>query len=366
MRLTSDNLHTFLLDKGFLEAKSIVEGDYTVVQTQSRNVIFKVFRNEAPSLFVKQLNSFDPSSTYILQKDATCLWLIKHEKAFAEVSKFVPEYFGYDPEHQVLVTECIDGAENLDQFRRRNGALKKGIIKKLAEVLSSYHFESKNILDGSKSASFFPHQVPWVLNIIELATDSNLIVQQNSPINSPVIQAVLTNSEFRKLVEPIKSNWQYVSLINGDIKYMNFLVSGEQPEIKIIDWEFADLGDPLWDVAGVLQCFISYFFLLDQVNNTQSSKSDAIVMDDLKPVSKRFEQFWKFYTKPGKISKKRFYRDFKKAVEFCAVRMIQTAFEFNMQMPTIQPVSSKILQSSFVLLNDVDKFCKMIFPKYDR
>src|ERR1700744_765446 len=114
MRLTIKNIHYYLLDKGFIDMESLVNGGYMVSQSQTRNAIFKIARRNAKNLFVKQLISFDANNTYVLQKDATCLWLIKNNDAFKKLSAYVPDYFGFDAEKQVLVTECVPDSISME------------------------------------------------------------------------------------------------------------------------------------------------------------------------------------------------------------------------------------------------------------
>jgi len=111
------------MEKGLLKAKSVVDGDFLVTQSRNRNAIFRIHIKNDKSLFVKQLVNFDPQNTYFLQKDATCLWLIKNEKAFSQLAQYVPEYYGYDPEKQVLIVEYLPNAKNMEEVFQAKGAL---------------------------------------------------------------------------------------------------------------------------------------------------------------------------------------------------------------------------------------------------
>ena len=65
---------------------------------------------------------------------------------------------------------------------------------------------------------------------------------------------------FVNRVKQIGNKWQVKSLIHGDIRFANFILTGStKTKIKLIDWEISDFGDPLWDVAGVFQSFLYYW-----------------------------------------------------------------------------------------------------------
>ena len=353
MRLTQKNVHLFLLEKGIIKAKSLVDGDYQITTSQTRNAIFKIVRKKEKSLFVKQLNSFDPTNTYVLQKDATSLWLIKNEKEFDKLSHFVPDYFGFDPEKQVLITEYIPNSLNLEDYvRSQSGKLKNSILNKLANILSSYHFKLSDKLKNSKSISFFPNQIPWVLEIAE-NPDFQLPIQSRTGSN-PVVQAVKSNGEFLKVLRGIKLEWQALTLIHGDIKGMNFLIygNGDDEVIKIIDWEIADIGDPLWDVAGIFANMIcNHLNYSSQYLNVHFAPVPGISLKDISAVLKDAHYFWGQYKTMTKNNLPKDSISINKLIKYTGARLIQTAIEQNMMMPNLQPNAIKMLQASYAILS---------------
>lgn len=87
---------------------------------------------------------------------------------------------------------------------------------------------------------------PWVLSLAdgvpELYADNSAAQRQCAQLaGDSSVCAVLTAFTRR---------WKYCSLIHGDIKFDNVLVSGGR--LSLIDWELACIGDPAWDVAGVV------------------------------------------------------------------------------------------------------------------
>ncbi|MBO2009716.1 aminoglycoside phosphotransferase family protein [Hymenobacter negativus] len=358
MRLTLERIHLYLLDKGFIEPASLADGDYMATQMQTRNIIFRVTRQAAKSLFVKQLNSFDPNNTYVLQKDATCLWLIKNHPAFEQLSGYVPDYFGFDPEKQVLVTEYLPDSSNLEDYARLNqGSLPLHVREELATILASYHFPLTAQVLGSRSVQFFPRQMPWVMNLADtdVGTQQGLFSQTATP--NPVLSAVLGSADFRSVLVSIKSEWMATSLIHGDLKWMNLLVqrAEDREKVKVIDWEIADIGDPLWDVAGVLQGFVTNIILYHPNIATDSfSLVPGVGLGHLQEAWPLMDHFWRLYraqtapdAKPAEEA-----AALAKALRFTGVRLIQSAIEQNMMMPTVQPNSTKLLQASYAMLSN--------------
>jgi len=353
-RLTQKNVHLFLLEKGIIEAKSIVDGDYSIITSQTRNAIFKITRKKEKSLFVKQLNSFDTNNTYVLQKDATSLWLIKNEKEFEELSKYVPNYYGFDPEKQVLITEYLPDSINLEDYSRiQSGKWHNGILDNLAKILASYHFELQAKLKNSRSISFFPNQIPWVLQIAENPTMR--IPSAPGTNYNPVVSAIIENPNFLNVLKGIQNEWIYTTLIHGDIKGMNFLIYGNQnyEKLKIIDWEIADIGDPLWDVAGIFAGMISNELLYSKkFANSSFAPVPGIDISDINQAIHSAHYFWKKYVDLVSKNLDNKYLSIEKIIKYTGARLVQTAIEQNMMMATIQPNAIKMLQASYAILSN--------------
>ncbi len=356
MRITQNNIHLFLLEKGILDAKSMVDGDYSLTSSQTRNIIYKITRQHHKSLFVKQLNSFDTNNTYVLQKDATCLWLIKNDPSYANLSQHVPEYFGFDPEKQVLITEFIADAANMEDYSRaQQGVWKEAILEKLSTILATYHFPMSRELRNSRSVQFFPRQIPWIMYVGEPSTS-----HQNQQVaalgQNPVVDAVKGNEEFIKVLKGAKDYWVRSSLIHGDIKGMNFLIrhQDKEEELKIIDWEIADIGDPIWDVAGIFAGIITnHLIYSSKYASAAFTPVPGINIQDLEPIWKSIDFFWQGYAEKVADQFDAEVISLEKALKYTGVRLIQTAIEYNMMMPTLQPNAIKILQASYALLKNI-------------
>jgi thiamine kinase-like enzyme len=358
MRLTLERIHLYLLDKGFIEPASIVSGDYLATQMQTRNIIFRITRRKAKSLFVKQLNSFDSSNTYVLQKDATCLWLIKNHPAFAQLSGYVPDYFGFDPEKQVLVTEYLADSSNLEEYvRLNNGELPLNIREELATILATYHFPLGAEVLNSRPVQFFSRQVPWVLSLADADLGTQPMALSFTSAPNPALGAVLGSHDFKSALNAIKKEWVATSLIHGDLKWMNLLVHREEDreKVKVIDWEIADIGDPLWDVAGILQGFVTNIvFYHPAVASETFSPVPGLGLPHLQAAWPLMDHFWQQYralTAPDADPAAE-AAALAKTLRYTGARLLQSAIEQNMMMTTLQPTATKLLQASHAILTN--------------
>lgn len=352
MRLTKKNITHYLLDRGFLNGESFISGDYMLSQTMSRNCIFRIEQQKTNGLFVKQLINQDSTNSYLIQKDATSHYLIHESDLYKETSSHIPSYHGYDPTHNILVTEYFANTKNIHEVIYQDKALSKSHAEKMASILASFHFDITKEIKGNTSLQFFNKQIPWILNM------GNLNNSDPKEIKNSVVLEIHKHQELVKKIDKVASQWETYSLIHGDIKWMNFIVMPND-DVKLIDWEIADLGDPLWDVAGVFQSYFSSWVLSFNNQSTQQHQkiegTEFITFDAILPVIKIF---WNQYAELQKFSTEENKEKLVKTLSYTAVRMIQTAFENNMAQTQILPNSVRILQFCDNVLSDTEKIAK--------
>jgi len=345
MILNLDNLHFYLLENGTLQSDTLVRGGYSASQARTRNTTFNVNCRDGKNLFIKQLVSFDGPNSYLLQKDATCLWLIKNETAFQKLSTYVPHYYGYDASNQVLITELLPEARNMEVFFRVEQADIIPYSGVFADILNSFHFPLSASLQNLPSMRFFQKQLPWVFNLGVPNTGSQ-------PDGSPVMYTVTHNPDFQAMLKDARDRYEYTSLIHGDIKWMNFLITGKGPEEKIylIDWEIADIGDPMWDVAGY---FMSVLLMEIAESPYQPRDMSHFPTQDpihaLAPCWPRMQRFWQEYTRRQAAYLPDPAASLDKALHFAGARLIQTAIEYNMHSNQMNPNANRMLQTCIAL-----------------
>ena len=352
MRLTKKNITHYLLDKGFLDPGLFISGDYILTQTMSRNSIFRVEHQNKTGLFVKQLINQDTSNSYLLQKDATCHYVIHKSELYQDVAKYIPKYYGYDLNHNILVTEYFPNTKSMHEIIYQKKEFSDEHAKKLAAILASFHFDITKEVDNNTSLQFFSGMVPWILNIGTIDPSNNTNGSNNS--NSVVVE-IQKHPELVKKIEKVAAQWERYSLIHGDIKWMNFIVSHDEKDMKLVDWEIADLGDPLWDVAGVLQSYLISWVLSFNNNVAQyHQKISGTEFLSLETVLPAIKVFWDAYALLQNFTKEEKDHKIIKAVSYMAVRMIQTAFESNMFEPKVSSNSMRIIQFCDHILSNTE------------
>ncbi|MFJ5330029.1 phosphotransferase family protein [Pectobacterium versatile] len=349
MRLTLHNLAHFLVDKGFLHPESLVNGHYKVIQRQSRNSIFQVFLDNNPSgLFIKQLLSLDQQNAYLMQKDATVHCLIQQTDILPKMRAFTPNYYGYELGNHVFVTEFFPGAISLHEFITQRKSINQDELSQMATILASLHKDLSEEIEDNPSLNFFNRQPPWIMLF---GDRDNPQVKNSQQQLGPIDSLIRQQPDILQLLEDLRYNWSGNTLVHGDVKLINFIRVDQNSTstLKLIDWEIADLGDPLWDVAGLLQSFLT-LWVFSQNPNPMLQNQPQPGMEFLTWEHTLFacQSFWLSYCKArGTVnpdSALNSPENRQKLIHYTAARMLQTAFESNISKAELQPSSNRIVQ----------------------
>jgi len=356
--LSYENIAHYLMEKDLIELKSVINGTFSVRDQSSRNVNYVVNQEYSPAYLVKQVRTHDQEKQATLRKEATCYWLANNDQSYLSLRKFLPRFIEYDYLHHILILELLPDTQNLREYYRSKGILPVAFAEKLADLLASFHNYADNVLESEKSFSLFKKQKPWVFSLSE---DKLSEWQENPALSKAEKQSgklILENKEFLDHLDRIKNEWEIKSLVHGDVKFPNFLVnsgslSEEEPDIRLIDWELADIGDPLWDVAAVIQSYLTLWILSEIEQKNKEDKFQVII--NLNNVQPSIAAFWRRYTASvhweGVIS----HQYLKKTVRFTALKLIHTCFESVHEVTNMSLYSAKILQLSLNLLRRPDE-----------
>lgn len=352
MRLTKKNITPYLLDKGFLNPEWFISGDYLLTQAMSRNSIFKIQHNNTTGLFVKQLVAQDATNCYLMQKDATSHYLIHQSDLYKNTAQYIPEYFGYDPNHHILVTEYFTNTKNIHEQIFLEKEFSAHYAQKMAEVMASYHFDIRPYIDKEPSLQFFNGILPWILNM------SNLKDSNPEGLDHCVVKEIHKHPELVRKIDQLATKWEKSSLIHGDIKWMNFIVMPDTKDLKLIDWEIADLGDPLWDVAGAFQSYVSSWIMSFNGQNQNHIKVEGTDFITIESATKSIKVLWETYAdlKQFNASEKKEYLI--KTLSYMGVRMIQTAFESNFSKDILSANTARTLQFCDHILTNTEALAK--------
>lgn len=362
MLLNTENLCYYLLDRNLINRDSVISGDFVTVSEPTRNNIFKVLSRTGRNLFLKQVSTFDAHALSILKREAMAYRFISSHTEYAALSSVTPDFIDYDKDRHTLTISYLTDHSSVHEYYFLHQRVLPEFSAKQAEILASFHFP----VPAAADTSAFPKQLPWIL-LLDDNGPHYFSPQQN---NTDLIGMIRGNAELMTMLNAIKQEWQQTALIHGDIKWTNFITpktATDASEVKLVDWEISDIGDPWWDVAGLLQSFLStWLFGFDNMNAAQHRLQPNMKAFDIDQIQPAAAHFWKTYTGSMQIRPEEEHAALIKSMRYTAARMLQTSIEGVIQTPQLYPNNVRIVQVAFNILKSPELAAQElfgIFPK---
>src|SRR5687767_14675234 len=137
MVLTPGDVVPYLLQRGLISPKSIVETDVVVSDTSRNNLNFKIISERGPCYLLKQ--GVDPDRIAAVSHEAAMyrfLWSIGRNEEF---NHYLPHFYKYDPEEHILVLELLPKAQDLMEHHLTSGIFSTGLAKAMGNALGALH-----------------------------------------------------------------------------------------------------------------------------------------------------------------------------------------------------------------------------------
>jgi 5-methylthioribose kinase len=351
---TNSSIVHYLLERGFLTFESVVDGDVVVAEATSRHRNFVVIRKHKFSYFVKQIQDWQPEAATTLQREALCYQLAQRELTLAPLAPLMPKYHAFDSRRGILILELLPEAENLSVYHRRLGKFPTEVAAKLGHALGTYHRAIGTSLQDSPHYSAFPKQVPWIFSFHQGVSPFNSL----SGANSQLLAILQQYPELPQALDDLRSQWQTDTLIHGDMKWDNCIVypqgdgNGEL-NLKVVDWEIADLGDACWDVGAIFQTYISFWVLsMPMTGEAQPGQLVEQAPYPLEAMQPAMQTFWKTYVETRQVRDEDVAQLLERCVNYSAARMLQTVYEHMLFSPQITANAVCLLQVSLNILQN--------------
>jgi thiamine kinase-like enzyme len=349
MLLTEHNIFYYLLDKGMIDTTPVLNGEFTVHRIDSRNNNFLINRDfDHHCFFIKQVKALDAEKIETMKVEATAYMLAGNDVQYKALKDFLPAYHYYDAGSHVLITGQVKDALSVYDYYLQVSDFNSSLPQSIADILSSFH-KTINPAQQNTGFQYFRKQMPWVFTIANNPAPNFSGNAQSA--DQQVMQMIQKNQEFVQLLSQVPALWQPVSLIHNDAKFNNFLAGYDHEKkkinfVKLIDWELADIGDPLWDVASVMQNYLTLWLTTD-LPEQQNSYMKKIALEQVQPC---LQKFWQQYVLQMKWTAPQAQAALIKVAQFCALKLIHTCFETTPYTSTLQPVTVKMLQMSLNML----------------
>lgn len=344
MFLTEENVCHYLLEKELISNESVVDGHFMAITTKTRNTLFKVLSGPR-KLFIKQASHSDKASIHILTREANAYIFIHSHPDYSSLAASLPGLVHFDEDRNILTIEYLPDATDLHTLVMHARQFSPQLASTSGKVLGSYHFP----VHPSYNTNAFPRLLPWALQLVSHRASD--IFPGNEPA-ARLIASIQENERFKHLLQELKQEWEYTSLIHGDVKWINFMV--DQPSrLLLIDWELADIGDPCWDLGGMFQSWLSaWIFGFSNKDPESYQLPENMRAFDIEEMQPSIRCLWEGYATERRLNPKEQERVLTKSIRYAAARLVQTSIEGVVYDPHLRPNYLRSLQVAFNILND--------------
>ena len=334
---TPNDLVHYLIERGLLTPASVVDGGLMVVEGTRRNSNFAVTRNDGPQYFVKCVQPASAGSAETLQREATYYQWASTHPGLAGLRELMPRFFYSDPQRGILVLELFANAQNITDYHRYARAFPEDVARLIGRALARYHASTAPAL-GTLDRSMFRGQPPWVLSLHHSHS-------QFGQAGAQVATILQSYPDYGRALDQLRAQWMPNALIHGDMKFDNCLIVARPDgafDVKVVDWELADIGEDTWDAGAVLQSYVTTSVLATQGTMTVN----------LDPVKPAMRAFWDEYVKALPVPAGQVDARLERCIAYAGARMLQTALETLHYAPSMSAHVALVLQISLNILRD--------------
>ena len=252
--LDVDSAVPFLLDRGLIRDEELLAGEVAVEAMPRRNRNLRITIGESSGLFVKQPEDLAQGSRETLRAEGD--FYRRHAARGAAPAGSLPALLLYEPSGPLLVLELLPAHRTLGEHARSLPPPHFPIAtyRALGRRLAGLHAG----LRPTGSAPLPPGSLPWVAGAHEPSPSALRVL---SPASLAALEILQGSAAIREGLGRVGALWTPRTTIHGDLRADNVLVrAGDGAhgggDLRLVDWELSQPGDPAWDLAAVLSSLV--------------------------------------------------------------------------------------------------------------
>jgi hypothetical protein len=345
--LTAGSLVPYLLQKGILSQADLLDGDWHVLQSDSTRPVLRVAGSAGPGWIVKQASPLDRNQVAMLDREAAIFQLADEVDWARPLRALLPEFRSYDPGVHALIVAQLPHDTGLDHLRRSN-AQPQIFGDLLGRALADVHIVLRR---SNPSSAMLSGRMPWILQID--AADPEAMP---AGLERRVVELVKGNPALAAALGRLGGHWRNETLLHGDAKLDNVLVRmGSRPRVWLVDWAFAGIGDPAWDVGTIVHSSLmlwlhgipfqreqSFVHALDEATLPLAATRDFI------------RAFLLAYRKASRLRKSAARSFARRAFSYAGAALVQSAVAAARLQDDLSPRQLAVIQMASHILDDPD------------
>ncbi len=325
MILTASSVVRYLLERRFVFPSEIVSGDFHVRSCSRRNRNLSV-ESAGRHYLVKQAGKWTADARRGIETEALLYRGAAANGSFHFLRDHVPACHAYAPAASVLILDYLQDHCALDDLSQRFSPV---IAVQAGCTLAILHA-------NTKSESFQNEALqspPWIFNVEAFDEQT---MPELSEGRREFVQMLGRYQEFADSLKGISSEWHLQCLIHADFKLANLLYSERNDEVRIVDWENMQWGDPIWDIATLLQSYWNFHI------RQPRRFSLELIRPALCGVLQGYAETARFASSETIL----------KLIRFAGARMLQSTYEYLEDAERLDAPAIRLMQASLNVMKE--------------
>jgi aminoglycoside phosphotransferase (APT) family kinase protein len=358
--LSQEEIVPYLLDRGLVSPRSVVDGDLRIVDVSRRNRNYKVLCARAPSLLLKQGLARGGAAT--VAHEAAFYGYVNEKVPPAAMRRFVPGFRGYDARERLLVLEFVDGSRDLRSHHLACGAFPKSSAAACGRALAALHAlaDTSAARDRQGPAQRWP---PWVLS---LHRPNPAALRELSAASIGLVKVLQQHPALTRGLDDLRESWRPDCLIHNDVRWDNWLVTpvrggARVTRVKLIDFELSGWGDPCCDVGSMFGEYLNFWVeSMPITGQSPPARWPELASYPLERMQPALAAFWRAYADARELEGEARSGLLGRAVRFAPVRLVQSAYEHTQHAAMLTANVLVALQLALNILQRPAEACRRL------
>ena len=327
---------SLLIEKALLNPGRLITNSVRVRTASHRNHNFFIESEGGPSYFLKQ-GITDSTITSVRHEAA---FYESVSTSFPDFQRYLPGFVCFLPERCILVLELVRGAVPLNHIARRR--LTPRTFSNLGTAMALLHSKSNF---GNVTADRRPS--PMITRV------GSLSPSELKTISAAGVELIRTIQRFPDYETVLMSAFEQSRdrcLTHNDFKSGNCLVR-KSPIPLLVDWEFAAIGDPAWDVGCIFADVLStWLFSMPLGSQIAVQRLPTTAAQPLQLLHPNMRSFWLAYSSGKQLCGDGTVAFLLRATKCAGLKLSQSAYEMCQNANSLSAMELFFLQTSWNIL----------------
>jgi aminoglycoside phosphotransferase (APT) family kinase protein len=326
------DIEPYLIERGLLSARAVVDGGLRVADVSRLNRVFLVTAEGERCLVLKLAD--EPGSDSVAREAAVLEWLWSSGTGDG-LARFLPPVVAYDRAEGVLILEAASGTRDLTHHHAR-GRFSRALAGQVGRALACLHELSPSALGG------LPGGVDPTTSLRVHQPDLDSLHEMSSAAVN-FTEVLQSSDEICASLDALLASWSPGSAIHEDVRWDNCLALRETDSnrgtgLQLIDWELAAAGDPALDIGAFfgeyLRAWLRSIPIVDAREPGRLLAHAGMPLGRMRPALK---VFWDTYARQRCCSAAELSYTLRRATRFAGARLLNAALEEAQTLVELRP-----------------------------